>query len=129
MKRRFAIPVNSNLLSEHFGACEAFAFVDVEDGRIVQVQVLKAPDHARGSYPAFVVAHGATDLIAGSMGSHAISMLKNAQINVYLGAPVRAPEQLVRDFLDGKLELSDNCCDHDHHDHHHGPGHHGHHHH
>ena len=120
-KRRIAIPLEGNVLSAHFGHCQAFAFVDVEDGKIINITVLDPPEHQPGSFPRFVAANGATDVIGGGMGPHAISLFNEAKINVFIGAPVETPEKLVNDFLAGKLQLSANYCNHDHdgHEHHH----------
>jgi predicted Fe-Mo cluster-binding NifX family protein len=65
--------------------------------------------------------NGATDVIAGGMGNQAVNLFNGFGINVFVGAPVRPAEELVRDFLDGKLSLNANYCDHPdgHHDHHH----------
>lgn len=126
MKKIIAIPLENGILSAHFGRCQAFAFVHVENNVIKNVEVLETPEHQPGSFPRFVAANGATDVIAGGMGPQAISLFNQAGINVFIGAPVDTPEQLVNDFLSGKLLLNANYCDHDHHDHH--DHHHGHHH-
>lgn len=134
MKKIFAIPVEGENLSAHFGRSEAFAFVEVEGNDIQRVTLKPTPEHQPGSFPRFVAAQGATDVIAGGMGPHAVSLFNEAGINVFLGAPIDRPENLVRDFLQGSLQLSANYCDHDgeghghDHHHHHGHGHgHGHH--
>ncbi|MGC8865211.1 MAG: NifB/NifX family molybdenum-iron cluster-binding protein [Bacteroidales bacterium] len=133
MKKIFAVPVEGDVLSAHFGSSEAFAFVEVEGNTIVKVTRMETPVHEHGAFPRFVAAHGATDVIAGGMGPHAVNLFKESGINVYLGAPIDRPENLVRDFLQGVLKLSANYCshddqghDHDHHSHH-GHGHHPHH--
>jgi len=125
MKRRIAIPLEGNVLSTHFGGCEAFAFVDVENDEIINITILDAPTHEHGSYPRFVAEQNATDVIAGGMGANAISRFNEANINVFLGAPVDTPVKLVKDFIAGKLELNPNFCDHNSH----GHTHHHHHHH
>lgn len=124
MKKRIAIPLEGNVLSAHFGHCKAFAFVDVENDKITNITVLDPPEHQHGSFPRFVAAHGATDVIAGGMGPHAISVLNEAKINVHLGAPVETPEKLVNDFIAGKLQLNANYCEHDAEGHSHGHRHH-----
>lgn len=135
MKKIFAIPVEGGKLSAHFGRSEAFAFVEVEGNDIQRVTVKQTPEHQPGAFPRFVAAQGATDVIAGGMGPQAVNLFNEAGINVFLGAPIDQPENLVRDFLQEKLQLSSNACSHDghghdhdhHHDHGHGHGHHPHH--
>ncbi|HBI81730.1 MAG TPA: ATPase [Bacteroidales bacterium] len=123
MNKRIAIPVENDVLSSHFGRCQAFAFVDVENDTVTKVTVLAPPAHQPGTFPRFVAANGATDVIAGGMGPQAIDLFNQAGVNVFIGAPVEEPAKLVSDFITGKLQLSANYCDHSdghHHDHHHG---------
>lgn len=124
MKKRFAIPVEGTVLSAHFGHCQGFAFVDVENNVITNVTVLDPPEHQPGTYPKWVAQNNATDVIAGGMGPMAVNLFNEAGINVFVGAPVLPPESLVNLFLKGDLQLNANYCDHDSDDHHHGHHHH-----
>ncbi len=121
-----------DILSAHFGHCQAFAFVDVENNAITNITMMDPPEHQPGTFPKWVAANGATDVIAGGMGPMAVNLFNEAGINVFVGAPEDTPKNLVNDFLAGKLSLNANYCDHDSHDHHHGhhhsDHHHGHHH-
>lgn len=116
MKERIAIPMDGSVLSAHFGHCQAFAIVDVVDQKISEISLMRPPEHQPGSFPKWVAAQGATDVIAGGMGPMAISLFNDAGINVFVGAPVDTPANLVERFLDGSLHLNANYCDHDHHD-------------
>jgi predicted Fe-Mo cluster-binding NifX family protein len=120
MKKIIAIPLENGVLSTHFGHCQAFAFVNVENDKITNITVLDPPEHQPGTFPRFVAANGATDVIGGGMGPQAISLFNAANVNVFIGAPVETPENLVNDFLAGKLQLSANYCDHDSEGHGHG---------
>lgn len=120
MKKRIAVPVEGNRLSTHFGRCQAFAFVDVENDFITKITILDPPEHQPGTFPRFVAANKATDVIGGSMGPQAIHLFNEANVNVFTGAPVETPEILVNEFISGKLQLSANYCAHnneDEHDH------------
>jgi len=119
MKKRIAIPLENGLLSAHFGHSQAFAFVDVNDSQITGITTMNPPEHQPGTYPRWVAANGATDVIAGGMGPMAIGLFNEAGVNVFVGAPVDTPTNLVNNFLAGNLPLNANYCDHhDHHDHH-----------
>lgn len=126
MKKRFAIPMAANVLSAHFGHCQAFAFVDVEDNMITNITMMDPPEHQPGTYPRWVAANGATDVIAGGMGPQAVNLFNDNGINVFVGAPVQTAKTLVELFLANKLELNANYCDHhgDDHGHEHGHDHH-----
>lgn len=123
MNKKIAIPLLGNALSSHFGQCEKFAFINVENGVITTMTVMDPPEHLPGSYPKWVAANGATDVIAGGMGQQAINLFNGQGINVFVGAPTQKPQDLVRAFIDGTIILNENNCNHeeghDHHHHHH----------
>jgi len=123
MKKKIAIPMAGNVLSEHFGHCQAFAFVDVENNVITKIILMDPPEHQPGTYPRWVAGNGATDVIAGGMGPMAVNLFNEAGVNVFAGAPVDTPTNLVTNFLAGKLTLSANYCDHHGNGDHHGHGH------
>jgi predicted Fe-Mo cluster-binding NifX family protein len=123
MKKRIAIPMAGNLLSEHFGHCRSFAYVDVENNVITNIEEMDPPEHQPGTYPRWVANNGATDVIAGGMGPMAVNLFNESGVNVFVGAPLDTPTNLVTNFIAGKLTLNANYCDHhgdDHnHNHHH----------
>lgn len=112
MKKRFAIPMFGDTLSEHFGHCQAFAFVDIENNNISSIIMKEPPEHQPGAYPRWVAGNGATDVIAGGMGLKAINLFNEAGINVFVGAPVDTAANLVNNFLAKTLILEANYCDH-----------------
>ena len=112
MKKRIAIPMAGDLLSEHFGHCQAFAYVDVDNNNIIKITIMDPPEHQPGTYPKWVAANGATDVIAGGMGPMAVNLFNEAGVNVFVGAPLDTPTNLVNNFLADKLNLSANYCDH-----------------
>lgn len=112
MNKRIAIPLENGILCAHFGHCEKFAIVDVEGKKIMDYRELTPPEHVPGLYPRWVAELGVTDVIAGGMGQQAITLFNHQNINVFIGAPIESPITLVTDFLDERLSLSANYCDH-----------------
>ena len=118
MNKKIAIPMENGLLSAHFGHCQTFAFVTVENNEITELKELIPPEHVPGLYPKWVAQFGVTDVIAGGMGEQAIMLFNQQNINVFVGAPMKPVKELVMDFLANKLNLSANYCNHDeHHEH------------
>jgi len=68
MNKTIAIPLENGILCAHFGHCEKFAIVKVEDCKIVDVKEITPPEHVPGLYPSWVAQFGTTDVIAGGMG-------------------------------------------------------------
>lgn len=122
MNKCIAIPIENGVLCAHFGHCEQFAIVEVENDAIINIRALTPPEHVPGLYPRWVAEFGVTDVIAGGMGQKAIDLFNQQNINVFAGAPVKNPSELVSDFLAGNLSLQANYCDHDSHQHESGHG-------
>ena len=115
---KIAIPTVDGVLCPHFGHCQQFAIVKVENGKVVEVAEHTPPEHIPGLYPRWVAQLGATDVIAGGMGQKAIELFNHQNINVFIGAPMVDAKTLVNDFIENKLVLSANYCNHDgNHDH------------
>jgi predicted Fe-Mo cluster-binding NifX family protein len=112
MTKKIAVPVSDGKLDGHFGHCKQFALVEVEEQEIKGISYLDAPPHQPGLLPPWLAERGATDIIAGGMGQRAIDLFNEKGINVFVGAPAIAPEELVNGFLNESLSFSANYCDH-----------------
>ncbi len=113
MKKIIAIPLENGVLCAHFGHCQTFAIVQVEDNKITDVKEVIPPEHVPGLYPRWIAQFGVTDVIAGGMGQQAIMLFNQQKINAFVGAPVKSAKELVSDFLANKLSLSANYCHND----------------
>ena len=120
MNKCIAIPLEDGVLCAHFGHCQQFAIVEVNDSIITEVKEVTPPEHVPGLYPRWVAQFGVTDVIAGGMGQQAIMLFNEQNINAFVGAPTKTAKELVNDFIAGNLQLSANYCDHDAHGHAHG---------
>ena len=109
---KIAIPTAEGKLAMHFGHCQHFAVVSVEDGQIQQTELLEPPAHEPGVLPKWLREHGVDLVIAGGMGNRAQAFFEQFGIKVLVGAPSDEPEAVVRAYLDGTLQAGDNICDH-----------------
>jgi predicted Fe-Mo cluster-binding NifX family protein len=110
---KIAIPCAGGQLCMHFGHCQQFAFVDVdEDKNVMGVEMLTPPQHAPGVYPLWVREQGATTVITGGMGGRAKELFEQQGVHVVAGAPVANPEDIVKAWLDNNLQIGENACDH-----------------
>jgi predicted Fe-Mo cluster-binding NifX family protein len=110
---RIAVPTSGGVLCAHFGHCEAFALVDVDESEktVLKVNMVVPPVHQPGMLPGWLARQGAQVVVAGGMGQRAISLFTSAGIAVHTGAPAEPPEKLALAFLDNSLQLSANTCD------------------
>jgi len=113
-KMRIAIPLVQGTLSLHFGHCEEFAMVDVDEQtkEISNIVKLQPPGHQPGVLPQWLNEQQADVIIAGGMGQRAQQLFADNNIKVVIGASDQAPEQLVKAYLNDTLETGDNICDH-----------------
>ncbi|OQY03846.1 MAG: ATPase [Desulfobacteraceae bacterium 4572_123] len=109
---KFAIPLAEGKLTAHFGHCQEFALVEVEENEIKNKEILIPPPHEPGVIPKWLHEMGANVIIAGGMGAMAIDLFNQNGIEVLTGAPSLEPEILVKNFLDNQLETGANACDH-----------------
>ena len=111
---RIAIPVVEGKLAMHFGHCEAFAILetDQQGKEVASKSMHDAPPHEPGLLPRWLHELGADVIIAGGMGQRAQQLFAQNDIQVIVGAPNEAPENLVNAYLENNLVSGTNLCDH-----------------
>ncbi len=111
---RIAIPLAQGRLAAHFGHCETFALLDVDEAACAVTARTDAtpPPHAPGVLPQWLGEQNVTHVLAGGMGQRAIQLFQAQGIAVVVGAPAETPEALAAAFLAGTLQSGANVCDH-----------------
>ena len=110
---RIAIPLSNDNLSQHFGHCEQFAIIDVDDNKnISETELVTPPAHEPGVLPKWLTGMHVNLIIAGGMGRRARQLFAQNNINVIIGAPANEPQQLVRQYLNDQLQCGQNICEH-----------------
>ncbi|HBG86839.1 MAG TPA: ATPase [Marinilabiliaceae bacterium] len=112
MKSIIAIPLESGRLCSHFGHCQQFAIIGVENNEIVDENLITPPPHEPGLLPGWLAERGVTDVIAGGMGQRAINLFTGQNIKVSVGAEPKSPKELVTDWIKSTLITGVNSCDH-----------------
>jgi len=119
-KGRIAVPSNGaggmdGTRSGHFGHCDVFTFIDVEDGEIKNVSTLQNEEHVQGGcmVPVNLLADNKVNaLVVGGIGMRPLMGFKQVGINVYHDAERTEIRPVVEDLIAGKLEeiRSDQVC-------------------
>ena len=112
MKKLFAVPTVDRKLCQHFGHCEKFAIVEIQDDKVVGEEYITPPVHQPGVYPKFLADHGVEVIISGGMGQRAQDLFTQNSIEVCVGVNSDLPQQLVKQYLEDQLETGQNLCDH-----------------
>lgn len=111
---KYAIPVNGGVVSPHFGHCEQFALIDVDEAKkeVIKKELIPSPAHQPGLLPIWLAEKGVKFVIAGGMGMSAKNLFQERGIKVVLGAMESDPEKAVLSYLKGALAIGKNICDH-----------------
>jgi len=111
MQMRIAIPAEDNRglesnVSRHFGRARYFVFVDVEDNKIKNTEVVEVPfeEHGPGDLPNFIKEHGGEVVLSYGMGRRAIDYFNSLGIEVVTGAYGKIKD-VVEAFINQVLEV------------------------
>lgn len=109
-----AIPLAGEKLSAHFGHCDKFAIIEVDEQSksVLSRRDLSPPAHQPGVLPKWLNEMGVQMILAGGIGRRAQQIFRDNDIKVIVGAPPEDPEKLAAAYLEGNLQTGDNICDH-----------------
>ncbi len=116
---RIAIATDGAQVAQHFGRCQAYTLVDIEEGREINSTVIDSPGHQVGFLPRFLGEKGVSCVIAGGMGPRAQNLFAQEGISAIIGVTGLVTD-VVKDFLSGNLAAGDSLCTQGQHGHEHG---------
>ena len=108
---RIAVPSNGlggleGTRAGHFGHCDVFTLIDVEDGQIKEVTTLQNQEHVQGGcmVPVNLLAQNHVNaLIVGGIGMRPLMGFKQVGIDVYHDDVRPEIKPVVEDLIAGKL--------------------------
>jgi len=101
--KRVAIPIANEKLSENFGECNYYAVFEV-DKKIKSTKTALLPNGISISQlPHWLKCEGITDVITYKVNREIVNLFVSEKINLFLGIPIGTPEQIIDDYLQGKL--------------------------
>ena len=106
---KIAVPLEGVLVAEHFGHAPLFALYEVrEDG--VHKEIVTPPPHEPGVIPRWLASLGVNVILCGMMGMRAVSYFEEYGIRVVSGVPPAPADEVVAEFLAGRLKVSPRFC-------------------
>ena len=118
---KIAVTYENGQIFQHFGHTAQFKLYEVEDGKIVNAEVVDTNGSGHGALAGLLSSLNADVLICGGVGGGAQMALAQAGIKLFGGVNGNADEA-VEAFLANSLNYDPEAkCDH--HDHHHGEEH------
>ena len=111
---KIAVPTAEGKLCLHFGHCQQFCLVNVdENNQIVDSENVTPPAHEPGVLPKWLAANQVNLVLAGGMGHRAQNLLAEAGIKVIVGVQGQiTAQEAVKAYLNDKLSTGDNACSH-----------------
>ncbi len=106
---RIAIATEGTNISEHFGKCENFTIVEIEDSKVKNKAVVNTEGNQHGLLPAFLASHHVNVVIAGGMGEGARQNLALNGIEILSGVSGNVDEA-VGAYLNGSLKSGAGGC-------------------
>jgi predicted Fe-Mo cluster-binding NifX family protein len=102
-------------VSGHFGHCDVFTLVTIEDGKIVEITLQQNIAHEQGGCMApvtMLAGKSVNALIAGGMGMRPLMGFNNAGIEVFFNNGLDRVDRLIGAFVKGQLPrfLQENAC-------------------
>jgi predicted Fe-Mo cluster-binding NifX family protein len=99
----------------HFGHCDVFTLIDVEDGQIKEVSILQNKEHVQGGcmVPVNLLAEAKVQrLIVGGIGMRPLQGFNQVGIDVYYDGERRDIRPVVEDMIAEKLPIigDDQVC-------------------
>jgi len=104
-----AIATENNKVCDHFGHCEGFTLVKIENNKVIEKSYIENPGHKPGFLPIFLHEKNVNTIISGGMGKGAIDIFKEKNINVITGANGDI-NTLIDNFIKGKIKSSNSIC-------------------
>lgn len=101
--KRVAIPVVNNKLSENFGECNYYTIFEI-DNKVNSAKTSILPNSiSAADLPRWLKSEGVTDVITFRINRQIVNLFVAEKINLFLGIPIDSPENIIDDYLQGKL--------------------------
>lgn len=109
---KIAIPTkDTDKVDDHFGHCEAYTVISIDQNRIKDSEILPSPQGCgcKSNIASVLKDKGVSVLLAGNMGQGALNVLNNHGIEVVRGCTGNINE-LVDSFISGQIKDSGFGC-------------------
>ncbi len=108
---KIGIATEGNGVAQHFGRCQAYTIVEIQENKVIDQKVVESPGHEPGFLPGWLAEFGVHWVICGGMGPRAQQLFQQNNITPIMGV-VGSIDETINKFCTGGLESGDNVCDH-----------------
>ena len=110
---KVAISTDRGFVSAHFGRCQSYTIVEIEDGRILNKEEIPNPGHQPGFLPEYLSGKDVNCIIAGGMGPRAQGLFAQKDIETIIGVQ-GAVDEVIQKFTKQELVAGEDLCGHQH---------------
>ena len=104
-----AIATDEGNVSSHFGRCQTYTMVDIENGHIVKKEQVANPGHEPGAIPEFLNRKGAKKIVCAGIGARAMELFAQYGIEIVAGVD-GAVEHVIGRLAKGTLKGGESLC-------------------
>lgn len=104
MKKRVAIPVTNEQLSENFGECSHYEIFEIDGNKVDRQEANFPAGTVATELPVWLEEKGITDVITFKVNPKIINLFVSKKVNLFVGVPMDSPQKLIEDYMQGKLE-------------------------
>ena len=113
-RTRLAVPSSApggidSMRSGHFGRCDCFTLVDIDQGKVRDVTVVPNPPHIQGQCLApvgLLKLHGANAIIVDGIGMRPLNGFREAGMEVYIGTGTSVSDVILDFIVDALTPMS-----------------------
>jgi predicted Fe-Mo cluster-binding NifX family protein len=110
---KIAISTDQGYVSAHFGRCQSYTIIEIQEGQILSREEIPNPGHQPGFLPEYLSEKGINCIIAGGMGPRAQGLFAHKNIETIIGVQ-GAIDDIIQKFIKQELEAGDDLCGHQH---------------
>jgi len=104
-----AIATDGGYVSAHFGRCEAYTMVDIQNRKLDSMDKVDNPGHAPGAIPEFLHKKGVKKIVCGGIGARATEMFEQYGIEISAGIEGTI-ENVIQLLKEGSLTGKESLC-------------------
>ncbi len=108
---RVAISTDGDMVAPHFGRCDAYTLVDIEEGESKDPTRIPNPGHEPGFLPGYLAERGVQCIVAGGMGPRAKTLFDQQRIEPIVGVSGTISET-IEALRRGDLRGGESMCEH-----------------
>lgn len=106
---KIAIATEETKVCQHFGKCENFTIVEIENSQVKSKVIINTLGNQHGLLPTFLASHSVNVVIAGGMGEGAKQNLIANSIEIIAGVSGNIDEAIDA-YMNGNLKSNDIGC-------------------